>query len=109
MGLGEGNASVYAYGYRCAPDRLKIGMTEGDTVQRIADQISTSTPDQPVLYLEIKTSLCRALERAIHGILEVCGRKVQGGGDEWFKATPEEIQSIYKFVVDGVSPPSSLA
>ena len=39
--LGEGSKTVYAYGYRCAPDRLKIGLTEGDTVQRIAAQIST--------------------------------------------------------------------
>ena len=33
--LGEGPTVVYAYGYRCAPDRLKIGLTEGDPVQRI--------------------------------------------------------------------------
>jgi hypothetical protein len=49
--LGEGPKVVYAYGYKCAPDRLKIGFTEGDAVQRIAGQISTSTPDKPVLFL----------------------------------------------------------
>src|SRR3954471_24402291 len=37
--LGEGPRVVYAYGYRCARDRLKIGLTEGDTVQRVAAQI----------------------------------------------------------------------
>jgi hypothetical protein len=32
--LGEGPRVVYAYGYVCAPDRLKIGLTEGDTAAR---------------------------------------------------------------------------
>ena len=31
--------ALYAYGYACAPDRLKIGLTEGDTVDRIAAQL----------------------------------------------------------------------
>lgn len=95
---GQGSGTLYAYGYRCAPDRLKIGMTEGDTVQRIAAQISTGTPDKPVLLLEIKTNTCRALERAMHGILEARGKKVAGGGTEWFKATRDEVIEIYKFV-----------
>lgn len=95
---GQGKGILYAYGYRCAPDRLKIGITEGDTVQRIAAQISTGTPDMPVLLIEIKTNVCRALERAMHGILETRGRKVSGGGAEWFKATREEVLEIYRFV-----------
>jgi hypothetical protein len=34
--IGAGNRVVYAYGYQCAPNRLKIGLIEGegDTVQR---------------------------------------------------------------------------
>jgi hypothetical protein len=44
--LGEGQEAVYAYGYPCAPDRSKIGLTQGDAVQRIAAQISTGTPRQ---------------------------------------------------------------
>ncbi len=32
--VGQGNESVYAYGYRCAPDRLKIGSCSGDVVAR---------------------------------------------------------------------------
>jgi len=31
----KGSGFVYAYGYRCAPDRLKIGKAEFNTVQRI--------------------------------------------------------------------------
>jgi hypothetical protein len=62
---GAGAGIVYAYGYRCCADRLKVGFTEANTVQRIAAQIGTSTPDKPVLLIEIKTDQCRALERAI--------------------------------------------
>ena len=63
--LGDGSGIVYVYGYACCPDRLKVGYTEGDTVQRIAAQITTSTPDKPKLLIEIKTDQCRALEKAV--------------------------------------------
>jgi T5orf172 domain len=96
--IGSGNRVVYAYGYECAPDRLKIGLTEGDTVQRIAAQIGTSTPDKPVLKLEIRTHDCASLEKAIHAILKYRGQKIDGGGTEWFKATREEIVKIYETV-----------
>jgi hypothetical protein len=101
---GEGSGVVYAYGYRCAPDRLKVGLTEGDTVQRIAAQIGTSTPDKPMLLLEIRTNTCRALERAIYGTLEARGQKIVGGGAEWFRCTRDELLAIYRFVM-GSGPP----
>jgi hypothetical protein len=95
---GEGTGVVYAYSYACTPDRLKVGMTDGDTVQRIAAQIGTSTPDRPVLLLEIRTNTCRALERAIHGVLETRAQKIVGGGAEWFKTSRDEVLAIYKFI-----------
>jgi hypothetical protein len=95
---GEGTGIVYAYGYRCCTDRLKVGFTEANTVQRIAAQVSTSTPDKPVLLIEIKTDQCRALERAIQATLETRGRKIAGGGPEWFKATRDEVLAIYEFI-----------
>lgn len=95
---GEGTGVVYAYSYACTPDRLKVGMTDGDTVQRIAAQIGTSTPDRPVLLLEIRTNSCRALERAIHGVLETRAQKIVGGGAEWFKTSRDEVLAIYKFI-----------
>jgi hypothetical protein len=97
--LGEGPRVVYAYGYRCAPDRLKIGLTEGDAVQRIAAQVSTGTPDRPVLFLEIRSHDCSSLERAIHATLEYRGSKVPGAGKEWFKTSREEVISIYQSIV----------
>ena len=45
--IGSGAHCVYAYGYRCAPGRLKVGRCEGDVVTRISNQINTSTPDKP--------------------------------------------------------------
>lgn len=98
--LGQGDETVYAYGYRCAPDRLKVGLTTGDTVPRIVAQISTSTPDKPVLLLEIRTHDCASLERAIQAILEYRGYKIAGGGKEWFKASRDEIVSIYHLIVE---------
>jgi hypothetical protein len=96
--IGEGSKIVYAYGYRCAPDRLKIGLTEVDAVQRITTQIGTSTPDKPVLLLEIRTHDCDSLERAIHATLEYRGGRIFGGGKEWFKTTREELIAIYNSV-----------
>jgi hypothetical protein len=95
---GEGTGIVYAYGYRCCEDRLKVGFTDANTVQRIAAQIGTSTPDKPVLFIEIRTDQCRALERAIQATLETRGRKIPGGGTEWFKASREEVLAIYQFI-----------
>jgi hypothetical protein len=71
-----------------------VGSTETNTGQRIAAQITTSTPDKPVLLVEIKTDQCRALERAIQATLETRGRKIAGGGTEWFKATRDEVLAI---------------
>jgi hypothetical protein len=95
---GRGAQFVYAYGYRCAPDRLKIGRSDGDVVKRIASQINTGTPDKPALSLVIRTEDCRALEKTIHGVLEFRKRKVAGGGDEWYLVTRDELIQIYKAI-----------
>ena len=96
--LGEGGQSVYAYGYRCAPDRLKIGSCAGDVIARITAQISTGTPDRPALRLVIKTHDCRALERALHNIFRLRGKQVSGAGAEWFTITPDEVVLLYKAI-----------
>lgn len=97
---GEGAGIVYVDGYRCCQDRLKVGSTVANTVQRIAAQISTSTPDRPVLAV-IRADQCRALERAIQATLETRGRKIPGGGTEWFKASRDEVLAIYQFITEG--------
>lgn len=93
---GAGPETVYAYGYACIPDRLKVGSTVGGAVERIAQQIGTSTPDKPKLLLEVKTSDCRALEVVVHGILKLRGRKIDGGGAEWFRVTRDDIESTLR-------------
>ena len=97
--VGTGSGTVYAFGYPCAPDRLKIGCASGAAVQRIAYQINASTPDKPVLYLEISSDRCQVLEKAIHRALEFWQQRVMnGGGTEWFRATVGDILEIYEFL-----------
>jgi len=97
--IGQGGEFVYAYGYRCAPDRLKIGSCVGEPVARVAAQIGTGTPDRPSLLLKIRTHDCRALERTLHGILRLKGRQVAGSGAEWFITTREEIVATIEKVM----------
>jgi len=97
--LGSGTQWVYAYGYACAPDRMKIGSSSGDVIARVAAQIGTGTPDKPRLLLRIATDDCRGLERALHGVLQVRGRKVEGAGAEWFRVRREELQVLYRNVL----------
>jgi hypothetical protein len=103
--LGVGTGSVYAYGYQCAPDRLKIGRSDGDVVRRIAEQINASTPDRPVLHLVLATSNPGALERTLHGALALRNRRVDGGGKEWYRTTIDEIVAIYHAVLGGSTAP----
>ena len=93
--VGTGSESVYGYGYNCAPDRLKVGSTNGDPIARVAAQINTGTPDRPKLLFIIKTTRSRSLERVLHGILELRSRKIEGAGAEWFIATRDEVLDIY--------------
>jgi hypothetical protein len=99
--VGAGDEIVYAYGYKCLPDRLKIGMTTSNCVQRIVQQINESTPEKPVLYIEMKTARSRTLERALHSVLDTRGKKISGGGYEWFNTTVAEVLDIYNFVTKG--------
>ena len=96
--IGEGDETVYSYGYRCAPDRLKIGSCAGDVIARVAAQISTGTPDKPVLLLTIRTHDCRALERVLHGIFRLKKKRVIGAGAEWFLATRDEVIAAYESI-----------
>ncbi|SDG29919.1 T5orf172 domain-containing protein [Limimonas halophila] len=101
--IGTGPECVYAYGYACAQDRLKVGSSTGDVISRVASQIHTSTPDRPHLVLMIQTHDARALERSIHGILRLHGRKVPGAGAEWFFVSPRELEAIYERIADALS------
>jgi hypothetical protein len=79
---------------------LSIGVATWTLLSPISKR-GTSTPDKPVLLVEIKTNQCRALERAIQATLETRGRKIAGGGTEWFKASRDEVLAIYDFISQG--------
>jgi len=100
--VGHGPQWVYAYGYCCAPDRLKIGSTTAEVEARIAAQIGTGTPDKPRLVLKIATHDCRALERALHGALRLRGKQIEGAGAEWFLVARDELVTLYREITDGM-------
>jgi hypothetical protein len=97
--LGDGSQSVYAYGYRCVPGRLKVGRTDGEVIDRIVRQINESTPDRPALSLVIRTENARALERGLQAVLELRDRKVMGAGDEWYVTTRDELVELYQSIM----------
>jgi len=78
---------------------MKVGRTKGDVIGRIVQQINESTPDKPTLSLIIRTESMHALEKALQGVLEVRGRKVLGGGDEWYLTTRDELIELYQTIV----------
>jgi len=80
-------------------NRLKVGRTKGEVIDRIARQISTGTPDKPALFLIIRTDDCISLEPAMQGVLEVRGRKPTGGGHEWYSVTRDELVQVYKVII----------
>lgn len=93
--VGAGRSCVYAYGYACAPDRLKIGRADGDAVARVAAQITTSTPDKPRLLAVFHTDDAGALERGLHAWFQLRGRRLEGGGKEWFRVSADEVVDAY--------------
>jgi hypothetical protein len=95
---GTGPEAVYAYGYPCAPDRLKIGRTTSEVVTRVANQIYTGTPDKPSLYLIIYTRDGAGLERVLHDVFRFQGKKIAGAGAEWFRVGRDEILRVYDHV-----------
>jgi hypothetical protein len=104
--LGEGAEYFYGYGYAVAPGCIKVGSTKKmSPVERIAQQIATGTPGQPVLLIAIATANSQALERALHGTLECRGRKITGGGKEWYRAHRHEIASLVEFVLADTTDP----
>jgi hypothetical protein len=94
--FGTGRSCVYAYGYACAPDRLKIGRADGDAVARVAARITTSTPDKPRLVAVFHTDDAGALERGLHAWFQLRERRLEGGGREWFQVTTDEVVDAYR-------------
>jgi len=110
--IGDGSKAVYVYYlpiYRHVAEQkkenvwqCKVGKTDGEPLQRILQQASTALPERPHIAIQIKTNLPHELEKAIHHILTLRGRKIDNlPGQEWFLTSPDEVLSIYDFVING--------
>ena len=105
--LGSGTGSVYLYYYprdkesanskRESLWECNIGRTKRSPSKRVREQKDKFDHQNPEIGLEIKTNNPRALEKAIHAILELKGQRVEtsGGGSEWFLTSPTEVAGIY--------------
>jgi hypothetical protein len=111
---GEGDDSVYLYyfesyrrlaeikGNRLFP--CKIGRSERDPLLRVLSQSSTALPEFPRIARLFKTNDGSALEAAIHSILSLRGMEIEDSpGTEWFLTSPDEIDSIVRFINENQS------
>lgn len=88
-----------AYQAEFGPYPIKIGRGI-DPLARIRTQV-TAMPEQPVVLGTHGHADPANLERALHSVLILRGkRKSDAPGTEWFMTTPEEIVSLIKMVLD---------
>ena len=68
-------------------------MTESDVDTRVRAQRTKKTYEEAEIGLEIRTDNPRCLEKAIHAILELKGKKIdmRGKGNEWFLTSPNDV------------------
>lgn len=76
----------------------KIGLTTVSVDSRVSTQVGTALPEKPVVIKVVETENSALLERAIHCLLEIRGRKIsEAPGNEWFDTNLSEIEEILKF------------
>lgn len=109
--IGSGNASVYVYYYDSYRElaiikgsrswECKIGRTDVDPIGRIVGQAGTCYPELPHIALIIYCDDSSLLEKALHNILKLKNRWLENSpGKEWYITSPNEIEEIYKSIVD---------
>lgn len=73
----------------------KIGKSARDPLARILSQAATALPEVPEVALVFDTEYASALETALHSILTVRGKRIEGSpGNEWFLTSPSEVAAI---------------
>lgn len=99
--VGHGNQAVYVYHYKAYETAdtyyypCKIGMTRTNVLDRIHDQVKTSSPEIPVIDLVVLCNNSKNLERALHAILILHERKIESAtGSEWFDTTGDEVLTL---------------
>ncbi len=108
--FGEGKHWVYLYYFDRDKTELesqgskvwqcKIGCTYRDPEKRIQEQTKKHAP---IIALLLKTDEPVGLEKAIHGILTLCGKHLKEiqektQGREWFLTSPDEVVEIYHLI-----------
>lgn len=74
----------------CYP--IKIGKSANDPQFRINEQVGTALPEKPIVFLEIKTKDCSALEKYIHSFLILLEKRHKESiGKEWFLSNKKEL------------------
>jgi hypothetical protein len=108
--LGDGVQAVYAY-YLPTSRELAVGrgesrwaMSVGMTTTHVTSRMSAhiaALPEVPALGLVIRTDHGTTLERVIHGVLTLRGRRLEdSGGSEWFLTNLDELRDIYLSTVE---------
>jgi hypothetical protein len=95
-------SSVYWYTFPAyqridAAHPIKIG--HGKTpLDRINQQV-TAMPEYPVILGTFEHENARILERALHAILSLRGKRISSPGAEWFQTTADEVRALINFVL----------
>ncbi len=107
--FGQGPYSVYLYYFKTYKDLAekegdlvwpcKIGKTNVDPVSRIINQVGTGLPEIPKIGLLIYTIFPNEVEKCLHAILTIRGKKIDSSpGNEWFSTSPSEVYEIAKII-----------
>jgi hypothetical protein len=101
---------VYAYGYPRdvvlaeadpAQSRIKVGCTTRSPAERMREQVTTSSPEAPILLGQWPTPpgmSAAAYEAKVHAILDRHGLRLRsGGGTEWFTATLDQVDAAARY------------
>jgi len=81
----------------------KVGRTISDVPFRVRAQ-ATGISHEPVIGLTIRTDDCRALEKVLHGSLDLIDARVPDGvGKEWFVTSPERVEKFFTALQDVLS------
>lgn len=96
---------IYAYSFPSITRKdgrfpIKVGLTmTGDAGERVTQQCKqTCCFEYPVVLKTWAVQRVAAVEDAIHSTLEARGSKRRAPGTEWLDTTPEEIETIVKFI-----------
>ncbi len=97
------NPSVYWYtfpAYRRTGEPYPIKVGRGNNpIARIGQQV-TAMPEQPMVLGTCEHADTTNLERALHAVLTLRGkRKKDAPGSEWFVTTPEEISALIETIL----------